>query len=30
MKWEREQWRKLYTRVTAEWLSLPVSARGLG
>ena len=30
MKWEQETWRKLYVRVDAKWLSLPVSARGLG
>lgn len=30
MKWEQETWRKLYVRVDARWLQLPVSARGLG
>lgn len=30
MKWEIETWRKLYVRVDAKWMSLPVSARGLG
>lgn len=29
MKWEHETWRKLYVRVTAQWLALPLSARGL-
>lgn len=28
-QWWREQWRKLYTKVDAQWLALPVSARGL-
>jgi hypothetical protein len=30
MKWEAEKWRKLYRRVDASWLRLPVLARGLG
>lgn len=30
MKWESEKWRKLYRRVDATWLKLPVLARGLG
>lgn len=30
MKWEHETWRKLYVRIEASWLALPVSARGLG
>ncbi len=30
MKWELEEWRKLYTRVTAEWASLPLTTRGVG
>lgn len=30
MKWEAEKWRKLYRRVDATWLKLPVLARGLG
>lgn len=29
MRWEVETWRKLYVRVDAKWLRLPVSARGL-
>ncbi len=29
MDWSREPWRKLYTRRDAEWLSMPLSARGL-
>lgn len=30
MRWEIEQWRKLYIRRTAEWQRLPLSVRGLG
>jgi hypothetical protein len=30
MKWEREAWRKLYVRTSAEWRAMPLSARGLG
>lgn len=30
MKFEHEPWVKLYRRITPEWLSLPLSARGLG
>jgi hypothetical protein len=30
MKWDREPWRKLYVRTSAEWRALPLSARGLG
>lgn len=30
MRWESEKWRKLYRRVDATWLKLPVLARGLG
>jgi hypothetical protein len=28
-KWHLEDWRKIYTRMTASWLSLPWCARGL-
>ncbi len=30
MQWEAEKWRKLYRRVDASWLRLPLLARGLG
>ena len=30
MRWESEKWRKLYRRVDASWLRLPLLARGLG
>jgi hypothetical protein len=30
MDWGRERWRKWYVHPTADWLALPISARGLG
>lgn len=30
MRWESEKWRKLYRRVDASWLRLPLLARGIG
>ena len=29
-KWFNEPWRKLYTRITGEWLRVPAVARGIG
>lgn len=29
-RWDREDWRKLYSRVDARWLALPLLTRGLG